>query len=209
MIKFVAGVAISFLAAGNAPPAQSMSEVQSRIEADVRGFGGVMGVAAIDLTKGETIAVNADTRFPTASLIKVPVMVEVFHQIAEGKLQREKTVTLREQDKVGDETVVLNQLRPLLPDGKSSIQEEAMPCTVVELHVHDDGLVVGRSAVHHAKHFQDSEPGKFRQREGEVLTKASLDHLAPPCRALAARYAQGDRVPSPRERPNSRVSWAV
>ena len=37
-------------------------------------------------------------------------MVEVFHQIAAGALRRDTTVTLRDRDKVGDETVVLNQL---------------------------------------------------------------------------------------------------
>ena len=92
-------------------PAKSAVELQARVDADIRAFAGVMGVAAIDLANGETIAVNADTRFPTASLIKVPVMVEVFHQIAAGKLRRDTTVTLRDRDKAGDEPVVLNQLR--------------------------------------------------------------------------------------------------
>jgi beta-lactamase class A len=37
-------------------------------------------------------------------------MVEVFHQIAEGKLRRDVEVTLRDADKAGDETVPLNML---------------------------------------------------------------------------------------------------
>lgn len=69
-----------------------------------------MGIAATNLSTGETIAVNADVRFPTASLIKVAVMVEVYSQIAEGKIRRDTTVTLHDADKAGDETVPLNML---------------------------------------------------------------------------------------------------
>ena len=93
------------------PPAGApAAAVQTEIERRVRGFDGILGVAAIDLASGETIAVNADLRFPTASLIKVPVMVEVFHQIAEGRLRHDQSVTLRDRDKAGDEPVVLNQM---------------------------------------------------------------------------------------------------
>jgi beta-lactamase class A len=69
-----------------------------------------MGLYAKDLSTGEVIAVNADQRFPTASLIKVAVMAEVFHQIAEGKFSKDTTVTLKESDKAGDETVPLNMM---------------------------------------------------------------------------------------------------
>jgi beta-lactamase class A len=37
-------------------------------------------------------------------------MVEVYHQIAEGKIRRDTKVTLRDADKAGDETVPLNML---------------------------------------------------------------------------------------------------
>jgi beta-lactamase class A len=69
-----------------------------------------MGIAATNLSTGETIAVNADVRFPTASLIKVAVMVEAYHQITEGKIRRDTAVTLHDSDKAGDETVPLNML---------------------------------------------------------------------------------------------------
>ena len=44
-----------------------------------------MGLYAKNLDTGETIAVGADARYPTASLIKVAVMAEVFRQMAAGK----------------------------------------------------------------------------------------------------------------------------
>jgi beta-lactamase class A len=101
-----------FLHAGPAVPkkAPSVPGLQGRLEAAVRGFPGVLGVAVRNLETGESFAVNGDLRFPTASLIKLAVLVEVEHQIAEGKIARDRTVALAESDKAGDEPVVLNQL---------------------------------------------------------------------------------------------------
>src|SRR5580765_7707506 len=106
-----------FLHVGPAGPAvpkkaPSVPGLQGRLEAAVRGFPGILGVAVRNLETGESFAVNGDLRFPTASLIKLAVLVEVEHQIAEGKIARDRTVALAESDKAGDEPVVLNQLHP-------------------------------------------------------------------------------------------------
>jgi len=84
--------------------------LESRVAAKVTAFHGEMGVYAKNLTTGETIAVNADDRFPTASLIKVAIMAEVFHQIAGGKISKTTPVTLHDSDKAGDETIPVNML---------------------------------------------------------------------------------------------------
>ena len=84
--------------------------IQAQVAAKVKAFHGDMGVYAKNLTTGETIAVNADQRFPTASLIKVAVMAEVFRQMGEGKFAKMTPVTLHDDDKAGDETVPLNML---------------------------------------------------------------------------------------------------
>jgi beta-lactamase class A len=81
-----------------------------RVAKRIASFRGQMGIAAKNLDTGETLAVHGDQRFPTASLIKIAVLVEVEHQIAEGKLKRDTAVTLREEDKAGDETVPANVL---------------------------------------------------------------------------------------------------
>ncbi len=95
-------LAIVFLAA--AP--LSAASLQSRVEEAVGTLRGTMGVAAKSLATGETVFVNADTQFPTASVIKVAVMVEVFHQIAEGRLKHQDTITLDEAAKVGGSGVL-------------------------------------------------------------------------------------------------------
>lgn len=75
--------------------------IERRLSDLLSSFRGVMGVAANDLETGEEIAVNADTRFPTASTIKVAVMVEAFHQAGRGDLRFDSPITLRDEDKVG------------------------------------------------------------------------------------------------------------
>jgi beta-lactamase class A len=87
----------------------SAASLQSRVEEAVRSLRGTMGVAAKDLATGETVFVDADTQFPTASVIKVAVMVEVFHQMAEGRLRRADTITLEDSTKV-DGSGVLQRL---------------------------------------------------------------------------------------------------
>lgn len=79
---------------------------QQRIEAEIRAFKGEMGVSAINLVTGETMGVNADRRFPTASAIKTAVMVEAYHQIHEGRLSREQVVPLTDRVKVGGSGVL-------------------------------------------------------------------------------------------------------
>lgn len=84
----------------------SAEPLQAQVEEAVRSLRGRMGVAAKNLATGETVFVNADVPFPTASVIKVGVMVEVFHQIAEGRLRRADAITLTDAAKVGGSGVL-------------------------------------------------------------------------------------------------------
>src|SRR5262249_46877516 len=88
----------------------SSSSLTDALTARIARFHGDLGIAAESLDTGESVAVHGDDRFPTASLIKVAVMVEVYHQISEGKLRRDTMVTLHDADKAGDESVPLNML---------------------------------------------------------------------------------------------------
>jgi beta-lactamase class A len=101
-----------FLGLAAGAPAAGPPSIQKSLETKVRAFPGTLGIAVKNLDSGEAFAVNGDIRFPTASLIKVAVMVETYHQIAEGRFGAETAVTLAESDKAGDEPVVLNQLHP-------------------------------------------------------------------------------------------------
>lgn len=93
-----------------APPTPASSRVEKRLQKRIAAFRGEMGLYARNLETGEVLAVNAEARFPTASVIKLAVMAEVERRLAEGTLDLGTTVTLREEDKAGDETTPLNAL---------------------------------------------------------------------------------------------------
>jgi beta-lactamase class A len=84
------------------------------IAREIRAFKGVMGLSARNLLTGEEINVDADRRFPTASTIKTAIMLEVYHQVADGRLRMDTPIALREADKVGG-SGILNGLHDGLP----------------------------------------------------------------------------------------------
>lgn len=96
--------------AGSAAPPAGPSRVEEHLRARISSFRGEMGLYARNLETGEALAVNADARFPTASVIKLAVLAEVERRLAEGTLGPGTTVTLRDEDKAGDETTPLNAL---------------------------------------------------------------------------------------------------
>lgn len=77
------------------PTAVRQMRLQRAVEDAVRGFGGTAGVYVRHLGTGETASVNADTLFPTASMIKVPIMVAVFDAIAAGRLRYDQPLLYR------------------------------------------------------------------------------------------------------------------
>jgi beta-lactamase class A len=64
------------------------------------GFKGVLGVSVKHLGTGESGNLNGDRLFPTASVFKVPVLVEFYRQAERGALSPEQQVVLTKRDKV-------------------------------------------------------------------------------------------------------------
>lgn len=78
----------------------SAADLEARIAPLVRDHKGKVAVAVKHLRTGETYFLNADTAMPTASLIKLPIMVEAYQQAKEGKIAFDTTLTLKKSDKV-------------------------------------------------------------------------------------------------------------
>lgn len=62
-------------------------EMEKRVAKRIAGFKGKVFLFAKNIDTGESFGVMPDERVRTASTIKVPIMVEVFAQVAEGKLK--------------------------------------------------------------------------------------------------------------------------
>ncbi|MGE0439975.1 MAG: serine hydrolase [Gemmatimonadales bacterium] len=60
----------------------------AELTAAERAFDGVMGIAVKDLTDGRTFQLNADEVMPTASMIKIAVLAELFRQNRGAELYR-------------------------------------------------------------------------------------------------------------------------
>jgi beta-lactamase class A len=88
------GVLAALLGCANAQPSlvatpqppQVDAALQSRLTALVKGFHGDVGVYAWNLRTGQSAAIRADELFPTASMIKVPILIATFQAMENGTL---------------------------------------------------------------------------------------------------------------------------
>ena len=93
------------------------SKMQQEVERIARELDGVAGVAILDLTSGERLLINGDEIFPQASLIKLPLLVELYRQEeqaqkgAGGKARFNDVYVVRQEDFLG-ESDIMNGLTP-------------------------------------------------------------------------------------------------
>jgi beta-lactamase class A len=82
--------------------------LEARIAPLAKAHKGTVAVAVKNLKTGEEFYLCSDEVMPTASLIKLPIMVEAYWQAAEGKLKLDATLSLRKEDKVQGSGVLTN-----------------------------------------------------------------------------------------------------
>jgi beta-lactamase class A len=71
------------------------------IQRRAQRFNGLAGYVVKDLRTGRVVEYNAAELFPSASLIKLPILAAAFQAAEEGKLTLSAPVTLRRQDRRG------------------------------------------------------------------------------------------------------------
>ena len=85
-----------FTIAGSAIAQPVDRKLTAKLEELVRGFHGDVGIYVKNLKTGKTASINADTIFPTASMIKVPIMVGVFNEIEKGNFDYHQELIYRD-----------------------------------------------------------------------------------------------------------------
>lgn len=60
--------------------------LQRRLEGLTQGFHGEVGIYVWNLRRNVEVAIRADELFPTASMIKVPILMTLYDQVEQGKL---------------------------------------------------------------------------------------------------------------------------
>lgn len=101
-------------------PSARCLRLEQAIRALERKFSGTGGFHAVRLDTGEEASLNADRDFPTASSIKIAILVEVLRQVQEGRLKWKRRYSYRPaKDKVGGSGVLRyldGGMRPTLHD---------------------------------------------------------------------------------------------
>ena len=87
-------------------------DLEGRIAPLAKAHKGKVAVAVKNLQTGEEFYLNADERMPTASLIKLPVMVETYSQVQDGKVKLDTTITLKKDDKVPGSGILTAHFSP-------------------------------------------------------------------------------------------------
>ena len=93
------------------------------LEQNIRGVltrsGGIWGVSVRNIEANEFAEINADQRFPMASVFKVPVLVELYNQAHEGRISLDERVEWRDPSLYFGSGILVNLgpgLRPTIRD---------------------------------------------------------------------------------------------
>ena len=97
----------------------SVETLTSEIERIADETGGIVGVAATQLATGRHIGYREDELFPTASVIKLPLLVTLYEDAIAGRIDLSERVIYRESTKVAGSGVLQyldDGLQPTLRD---------------------------------------------------------------------------------------------
>ena len=65
---------------------QTDKKLSALLGKSIQGFNGEIGIYVKNLKTGQTATINGDTIFPTASIVKVPILIGIMDKIHRGEL---------------------------------------------------------------------------------------------------------------------------
>lgn len=71
-------------------------KLQLHLQETIAGFNGDIGIYIKNLRTGKTISINADTIFPTASIVKLPILLGIMDRIDKGELNYDSAFTYKD-----------------------------------------------------------------------------------------------------------------
>jgi beta-lactamase class A len=96
MIRFLLSLAFCAFVFSNSFSQKEDRVLKKKIENLISGFKGDAGVYVRNLKNGKTVSINADTIFPTASMIKIPITIGMFNKIEKGELDYNSILTYKD-----------------------------------------------------------------------------------------------------------------
>ena len=82
------------------PPPQKWAEVETSLQRSLRDFQGEIGFVIKDLASGRTLVHDPDRRFPSASMVKIPIMAACYKAVEEGRVSLQDVLKVGRKDKV-------------------------------------------------------------------------------------------------------------
>lgn len=76
------------------------------LEKKVLNFNGAVSIVIKDFETGREIAFNKDALIPSASLVKVPIMLSCFYAAQDGKISLKDRISLKQAEKVGGSKIL-------------------------------------------------------------------------------------------------------
>jgi beta-lactamase class A len=95
--RLPASLALLILPSLAPPSAAAQSDtagLRRSLEGILRGSEGVAGVSIQNLATGEALSIRGGEKFPTASLIKVAVLVGVMDEVRRGTIRLDDPITM-------------------------------------------------------------------------------------------------------------------
>ena len=80
-------------------PAQAQKvnkKLQQQLQKVTNGFKGDVGIYAKDLHTGKIASIHADSIFPTASMVKVPILIGIMDKLNKGELKYHQELTYKD-----------------------------------------------------------------------------------------------------------------
>lgn len=90
MKKLIAFCCLIFVIIGNSQAQKIDKKLTAKIQQEINGFRGDIGIYVKNLKSKKEVRISADSIFPTASIVKVPLLVGIFQKIDANEVQLEQ-----------------------------------------------------------------------------------------------------------------------
>ena len=95
-MKRVFIIIICFLSVSDSFSQITDKKLFKKVSNEIAGFNGDIGIYVKNLRTGKSITINADTVFPTASIVKVPILLGVMDKIQKGELNYDQEIVYKD-----------------------------------------------------------------------------------------------------------------
>ena len=200
-------------------------KLQRALETAMQGFHGVAGLYVKNLKTGKVAAVNADTLFPTASMVKIPILVGIMDKLEKGEYTYHQQLEYKdsllyagehilESFKSGEKITLSKVIMLMLTtsDNTASLWLQSLAGTGTRINEILDSVGLKHTRVNSRTPGREDNRKQFgwgqtTPREmatlmekiyhGEVISKSATEKMYGPCGAITSSISLRDAFTQP------------